>query len=69
MVLKGKHNIVTVQGDMGWCENCEEWHDLDEVQSALIEHERDIESDDDTDDKPEGDTETDDIDDLIDDLI
>jgi hypothetical protein len=58
-----------VQGDMGWCEDCQEWHDLDEVQRALIEDARIRESDDDADEKPEGDTETNDIDDLIDDLI
>ena len=54
---------------MGWCEDCQEWHDLDEVQRALIEDARIRESDDDADEKPEGDTETNDIDDLIDDLI
>lgn len=31
-----EHNIINIKGDMGWCEICNEWHDLDDILSGKI---------------------------------
>jgi len=35
----GQHNIVSKVGEMGWCTDCDEYHDLDDiVNDSVPEH-------------------------------
>ncbi|MBT6048036.1 MAG: hypothetical protein HN600_15710 [Bacteroidetes bacterium] len=31
-----KHSIVSIKDDLGWCEFCEEWHFLKDVENGIV---------------------------------
>jgi len=35
--MSDEHDITSVRGDMGWCAECDEWHDLDDLKQDRLD--------------------------------